>query len=311
MSASLTVESLRVDLGPARILDDVSFAISPGEIVGLVGASGSGKSLTALAIMRLLPRAALMSGKVELDGRPLSEASPAELRRLRGSRIGMVFQEPMTALNPRMRIVDQVAETVILHGADGARAAHDRARRALDAVGLGDAELQTRYPHELSGGQRQRVAIAAATVLSPGVLIADEPTTALDAGTQAGVLKLLAGLARERNVGILLVSHDLAVISSVTDRILVMREGTIVERMATSDLLRGEHHSYTRSLLAAAEFKPREAAPDPDDEDPSRTGAESHDRSRVLSAHGLVREYRPRRRSFGRRPPSVRAVDDV
>jgi peptide/nickel transport system ATP-binding protein len=143
------------------------------------------------------------------------------------------------------------------------------------------------------------------------VLIADEPTTALDAGTQAGVLKLLAGLARERNVGILLVSHDLAVISSVTDRIVVMQAGTIVERMATADLLRGERHPYTRSLLAAAELRPRAADLAPGDGNPLAAGSGPRDQTRVLCAHGLVREYRSRRRSFGRRPPSVRAIDDV
>jgi peptide/nickel transport system ATP-binding protein len=303
MSGSLAVDSLSVAIGAARILDNVSLEISPGEIVGLVGASGSGKSMTALAILRLLPPSARMSGSVELAGRSLSAMSEVQLRQVRGSGIGMVFQEPMTALNPLIRIGDQVAETVRLHRSVSAREARGFARQSLDAVGLPGAEFLERYPHELSGGQRQRVAIAAATALSPAVLIADEPTTALDVGTQAGVLKLLIELARRRNVGILLVSHDLAVVSGVTDRICVMRQGTIVERVATADLLRGEHHPYTCSLLAAAELAPRGVG--------SGTGSAPDGAPPVLSARGLVREYARRRRSFGPRPPRTRAVDEV
>jgi peptide/nickel transport system ATP-binding protein len=320
MSAStstpvVAIEGLQIDIGRSKLpplVKDISFTVPKGRTLGIVGESGSGKTLTSLAFMGLLQAPLQVTrGSMRLSGQELVGLPDERMRALRGNRMAMVFQEPMTALNPLMRVVDQVAETVTLHGADGVRAARDRARQALDAVGLGDGELLKRYPHELSGGQRQRVAIAAATVLSPAVLIADEPTTALDAGTQAGVLKLLVGLARERNVGILMVSHDLAVISSITDRIVVMREGAIVERMATADLPRGAHHPYTRSLFAAAELGLRAADPAPGDGNAPEAAPGPPDQTRVLSAHGLVREYPSRRRSFGRRPPSVRAVDDV
>src|SRR5882672_1204865 len=232
----LAVEGLSVSIGGAQIIRQLSFRVDAGEIVGLAGASGSGKSMTALAIMRLLPPRARLSGAVYLNGAAITAKSEAELQGMRGRDIGMVFQEPMTALNPLMQIGDQVAETVLLHGAAGRRRANTLAREALDAVGLeGEAGALNRYPHELSGGQRQRVAIAIAVVLRPALLIADEPTTALDVIAQAHILVLLRDLVRERGMGLILVSHDMAVIAEATQRIVVMHEGAIVEEGRTAE----------------------------------------------------------------------------
>ena len=298
--ALLQVESLGVSIGGARVFESVSLALARGEILGLVGASGSGKSLTALAIMRLLPPGARVTGSVYLEDRLLGAMSEEQMRGIRGGRIGMVFQEPMTALNPLIRIGDQVAETVRLHRPIGAAEARSLAREALDRVGLRGAQgALDRLPYELSGGQRQRVAIAMALVLSPPLLIADEPTTALDVGTQAEVLKLLRESARARGSGMILVSHDLAVISQVTDRIAVMHRGEIVEQLATEDLLTREHHPYTQALLSAARLEPKRA--------PRRLDGAV----RVLEARAIVREYPRRRRSFMHRPSPLRAVDGV
>jgi peptide/nickel transport system ATP-binding protein len=296
--ALLKVESLGVSIDGACVLENVSLDVARGEILGLVGASGSGKSMTALAIMRLLPRGARATGSVRFEDRLLGAMSEEELRGVRGVGIGMVFQEPMTALNPLMRIGDQVAETVTLHRAVGAADARSLARAALDRAGLRGVELD-RLPYELSGGQRQRVAIAVAWVLSPALVIADEPTTALDVGTQAEVLRLLRESSRVGGAAMILVSHDLAVISQVTDRIAVMRRGEIVEQLPTAELLTREHHPYTQALLSAARLEPKRARRRPDDA------------VRVLEARDIVRAYPRRRRSLVRRPAPVRAVDGV
>jgi peptide/nickel transport system ATP-binding protein len=293
----LHIESLGVSIGAVRVLDQVSLHVARGEILGLVGASGSGKSMTALAIMRLLPPAARVTGSVCFEDRLLGAMSEAQLREVRGGRIGMIFQEPMTALNPLIRIGDQVAETVRLHRSTGAAEATSLAREALDRVGLQGIELD-RLPYELSGGQRQRVAIAMALVLSPPLVIADEPTTALDVQTQAEVLRLLEKLVRSGGSGMIFVSHDLAVVSQITDRIAVMHHGEIVEQLPTKELLKREHHPYTRALLAAARLEPKRVARPPG-------GAAA-----VLEARDIVREY-PRRRSFLRRAAFRRAVDGV
>jgi peptide/nickel transport system ATP-binding protein len=296
--ALLEVESLGVSIDGARVLENVSLHVARGEIVGLVGASGSGKSMTALAIMRLLPRGARATGAVCLEDRRLDALSEEELRGVRGARIGMVFQEPMTALNPLMRIGDQVAETVTLHVRVSAAEARALAREALDRAGLRGVELE-RLPYELSGGQRQRVAIAMAVVLAPPLVIADEPTTALDVGTQAEVLRLLCESSRSSRAGMILVSHDLAVISQVTDRIVVMRGGAIVEQLPTAELLTREHPPYTQALIAAARLAPKRSSRRPD-------GA-----VRVLEGRDIVREYPRRRRSLVHRAAPVRAVDGV
>jgi len=311
----LAVEGLSVSIGSVHIIRQLSFRVDAGEIVGLAGASGSGKSMTALAIMRLLPPRARLSGAVYLNGAAITTKSETELQGVRGRDIGMVFQEPMTALNPLMQIGDQVAETVLLHGAASRRRANTLAREALDAVGLeGEAGALDRYPHELSGGQRQRVAIAIAVVLRPALLIADEPTTALDVIAQAHILTLLRELVAERRMGLILVSHDLAVIARVAHRLMVMNDGKIVEERTLDGegpaqirrSLRHLRHPYTRALLAAAELPVKRAATAAD-----ATAAGEDTAPPVLEVRGLIREYRRSRRSLWRARIGFRAVDDV
>jgi peptide/nickel transport system ATP-binding protein len=296
----LEIDALSVSIGTAQIIKNLSLEVGAGEILGLVGASGSGKSMTALAVLQLLPAYACQTGTVRLRGETLTTKSDAELQAIRGRDVGIVFQEPMSALNPLMRIGDQVAETVRLHRSVSVVEARRLARETLDLVGLrGEQGALDRLPYELSGGQRQRVAIAMAVVLGPPLLIADEPTTALDVGTQAQVLRLLRELAHTRNMGMILVSHDLAVVAQVTDRVAVMHQGEIVEQGATRQLLRRLQHPYGRALLAAAELKPRRAMVPPE-------GAPA-----VLQVYEVVREYRRRRRSLWHAAAPLRAVDGV
>jgi peptide/nickel transport system ATP-binding protein len=296
----LEIDALSVTIGAAQIVKNLSLGVGAGEILGLVGASGSGKSMTALAIMRLLPPYAELSGAVRLRGETLTGKSEDELRHVRGQDIGIVFQEPMTALNPLMCIGDQVAETVRLHRSVSLAEARRAARETLDLVGLrGEQGALDRLPYELSGGQRQRVAIAMAVVLGPPLLIADEPTTALDVGTQAQVLRLLQELARTRGMGLILVTHDLAVVAQVTDRIAVMHQGEIVEQGSTQQLLRHLQHPYGRALLAAAELKPKRGLP------------REKKAALVLQVTDIVHEYPRRRRSLWRAAAPLRAVDGV
>jgi len=300
MSAPLLeVAALSVAIGGTPILRDLSFKLGGGEVLGLVGASGCGKSMTALALMRLLPRGAAMQGAVRLCGEDLTIKSDAQMRSIRGRTVGMVFQEPMTALNPLMSIGAQVAETVRLHGAASRKAAQRAARDALDAVGLsGEQGALDRLPFELSGGQRQRVAIAMALAVAPPLLIADEPTTALDVITQAQVLTLLKDLARSRHMGLLLITHDLAVVAQLTDRVAVMQSGRILEQDVTHEVLRHPRHSHTQALIAAAALEP------------GRGGAALPGQP-VLCVSHVVKEYPRRRRSIFKAPPPLRALDDV
>jgi peptide/nickel transport system ATP-binding protein len=251
----LLVEGLSVGIGGRLLLDAVSLEVAPGEILGLIGESGSGKSMTALGVSRLLPRGALAEGRVILGGRDLFTLSEGEMCAVRGRDIGMIFQEPMTALNPLMTIGDQVAETARVHGGAWRAEAGRIARAALDRVGL--AEIPAgRYPHELSGGQRQRVGIAMAIALRPRLLIADEPTTALDVTTQARVLDLIRGLVREDGMACLMITHDLGVVAEMADRLAIMTRGRIVETGPTRAVLSAPIHSYTRALLAASTHRP-------------------------------------------------------
>ena len=247
---------------------DVSFDLNAGEVLGLVGESGSGKSVTSLAVLRLLPVQARISGMIHFAGRDLLQAGEEEMRNVRGARISMIFQEPMTALNPVMRVGDQVAEAVLAHqeaGSSGQEAgrrqegrpvgkaeAWRRAVEALRDVQIGDVERRARdYPHQLSGGMRQRVMIAMAMVNRPELLIADEPTTALDVTIQAQILELLGELQRKYGLAMLLISHDLAVVSQVAHRVAVMYAGSIVEMGSASQIFRNAAHPYTRGLLQA------------------------------------------------------------
>jgi peptide/nickel transport system ATP-binding protein len=235
---------------------DVSFSIAPGEVLGLVGESGSGKSVTSLAIMRLLPPQAKVLGEILFAENgithKLTELPDDSLRQLRGSRIAMIFQEPMTALNPVMRVGDQIAEAVRAHNSLSKREAWQRAVEAMNDVAIADSPQRARdYPHQLSGGMRQRVMIAMAIVNRPQLLIADEPTTALDVTVQQQILDLLAELRAKFGLAMLFISHDLAVISHVADRVAVMYAGNIVELGAKKNIFQAPAHPYTRGLLHA------------------------------------------------------------
>jgi peptide/nickel transport system ATP-binding protein len=236
---------------------NLSFSIAPGEVLGLVGESGSGKSITSLAIMGLLPPAAVVSGEITFqngDGAAsrLTELSSEQLRQLRGSRIAMIFQEPMTALNPVMRVGEQIAEAVRAHHRVSKEEAWRRAVEGLRDVAIAEPEQRARsYPHQLSGGMRQRVMIAMAIVNRPQLLIADEPTTALDVTIQQQILDLLNELRQKFGLAMLFISHDLAVVSHVADRVAVMYAGNLVELGAKADIFRAPAHPYTQGLLRA------------------------------------------------------------
>jgi peptide/nickel transport system ATP-binding protein len=235
---------------------DLSFSIARGEVLGLVGESGSGKSVTSLALMRLLPPSARATGEIrfanESGSRDLLQLSDSAMRPLRGSQLAMIFQEPMTALNPVMRVGDQIAEAVLAHHEIEKKDAWSRAVTAMTEVGIADSERRVRdYPHQLSGGMRQRVMIAMAIVNRPQLLIADEPTTALDVTIQAQILELLAELRAKFGLTMLFISHDLAVVSQVADRVAVMYAGNLVELGAKRDIFHAAAHPYTRGLLNA------------------------------------------------------------
>jgi oligopeptide/dipeptide ABC transporter ATP-binding protein len=253
----LTVEGLTTAfpingrLVPA--VDGVSFEIRRGETLGLVGESGSGKSLTAFSILRLVPPpGTITSGRVWFDGRDLSAMTEREMRDVRGARIALIFQEPMTALNPVLTVGYQIAESIVVHGQGTWREAHGRAVDLLRAVSVPDPERRAGdYPHQLSGGQRQRVLIAMALACHPSLVIADEPTTALDVTIQAQVLELLRGLKDQFNLSLLLITHDLGVIAHTADRVAVMYAGRIVEQGPVREVFRDPGHPYTRGLLAS------------------------------------------------------------
>ena len=239
-----------------KAVRDLSFSISPGEVLGLVGESGSGKSITSLAIMRLLPPQAVVSGGIVFSendtARNLLQLSDNEMRQLRGSRMAMIFQEPMTALNPVMRVGDQIAEAVLAHSRISKREAWQRVVEAMNEVAIPDPALRAHdYPHQLSGGMRQRIMIAMAIVNRPQLLIADEPTTALDVTIQAQILELLAELRAKFGLTMLFISHDLAVVSRVADRVAVMYAGNLVELGSKRDIFHAAAHPYTRGLLHA------------------------------------------------------------
>lgn len=242
------MRGLRASAGRTEVLRGVSFEVEAGEVVGLVGESGSGKSFTALSLAGLLPSGCrVTSGSVELDGQELSGLDETAYGAVRGARIGMVYQDPMTSLNPMMRIGNQVAEALTAHGrpADEARA---RTREVLDEVGLPAAVVRA-YPHQLSGGMRQRALIATALAAGPSVLVADEPTTALDVTVQAQLLDLVDRLRDEHGLTVIWITHDLGVLARLADRVLVMYAGRIVESASVSDVFAAPQHPYTDGLL--------------------------------------------------------------
>ena len=294
----LTVDNLSLSIHATPILHGVSLTVAPGQTLGVVGESGSGKSLTALAVMGLLPDGARPTGRIRFEGENLLTLPEPALCQLRGRRIGMIFQEPMTALNPVQPIGDQVAETLIIHGAAPRAEAARIATGKLARVGLPPDRIPpSRFPHELSGGQRQRVCIAMAVALRPALLIADEPTTALDVTTQAQILSLLKGLVAEDGMALMLITHDLAVVSGLADRVAVMSQGSVVEENATEPLFRAMRHPYTRQLFAASDHRPART--------PLPRGAP------LLEVEGASRDYAlPRTHPFRPRP-LFRAVSDV
>jgi peptide/nickel transport system ATP-binding protein len=294
----LSVTGLTVAIHGTPLLADVSLTLKAGEIFGLVGESGSGKSLTALALMGLLPQGAKTSGHAELEGVDLLNQSEAAMCGLRGNRIGMIFQEPMTALNPLMTIGEQVAETLMVHRNMPRREALAIARSKLDRVGLPEPRFPlSLYPHELSGGQRQRVAIALAIALKPALLIADEPTTALDVTTQAQILDLLRDLVQDEGMGLMLITHDLAVVAGLADTTAVMQTGRIVEQGSTETLFRARTHPYTEALFAASAHQPARVeigTPEP-----------------LLTVENAIRAYTLPRPSAFAPHPVLHAVDGV
>jgi peptide/nickel transport system ATP-binding protein len=289
----LSVQNLSLSIGTTQILRDISFDIAPGQITALTGESGSGKSMTALAVMRLAPDAAFISGDISFNETALLTLSEPEMCALRGQDIGMVFQEPMTALNPVQTIGAQVAETILIHDAMPKDHAMARAAEVLERVGLSaDRFPLTRYPHELSGGQRQRVVIAMAIALRPKLLIADEPTTALDVTTQAQILDLLKGLVREFDMGLLMITHDLAVVHDMADQIVVMRNGETVESGPTRQVMAEQKHPYTQALFAASGHQvdlPEKPAPAPLLEVSKVSRDYQLPRTRLLETPGLFR----------------------
>ncbi len=305
MSAPLlAVEELRVDFrgheGALRAVDGVSFDIARGETLALVGESGSGKSVTALSLLQLLPypTASHPSGRIRFDGEELMGAGEAAMRRVRGNRIAMIFQEPMTSLNPLHTVARQVGETLGLHRGLSRERARAETLKLLREVGIPDPEQRLdSYPHQLSGGQRQRVMIAMALANEPDLLIADEPTTALDVTIQAQILDLLKRLQAERGMAMLLITHNLAIVRKMADRVCVMTEGRIVERGGRDDIFERARHPYTRRLLAA---EPKGApAPAPAD-------------GRELLRAEEVRVWFPVRRGVLRRTVGhIKAVDGI
>ncbi len=253
MAPLLEVDHLSIYFRDQAVVRDLSFSVLQGEVLGLVGESGSGKSLTSLSILRLLDGAARVEGTIRFQGENLLALKPEQMRHYRGRKIAMIFQEPMTALNPVMPVGRQIAEAIETHQPElGRTQVRDAVVKAMAAVAIAEPELRVRdYPHQFSGGQRQRLLIAMALVNQPSLLIADEPTTALDVTVQAQILLLLKELQQRNGLGMLFISHDLAVVAQVADLVAVMRKGTLLETGTRDQVFLHPRHAYTRSLLGA------------------------------------------------------------
>lgn len=248
----LNVQELSISFPAAAVVDKVSFEIPAGGTMGLVGESGSGKSMTSLAVMGLLPRDATTSGSVRFGGEELLGRSDRWMRRLRGNRMAMIFQDPLSSLNPYYTVGFQIAEAYRAHRGGSRKAAMAKAAAAMERVKITDAETRVNhYPHQFSGGMRQRIMIAMALVCEPDLIIADEPTTALDVTVQSQILKLLAEVQESTGAGMLFITHDLAVVSQVSDQITVMRYGKTVEQGTAEQIFSRPSNDYTRQLLAA------------------------------------------------------------
>lgn len=247
----LSIEDLSIDAGPLSLIDGVTLDVRPGEVVALVGESGSGKSLTALSTMGFLAESLTRrGGRIVFDGQDLTALTDAQLRHLRGTELAMIFQEPVSSLNPLVPVGDQVAESLIVHGRAKGAAAHEAAIEMLRSVGIPEPARRARQlPTELSGGMCQRVMIAAALISQPKLLIADEPTTALDVTIQAQILDLMRNLSAETETAILLITHDMGVVAELADRVCVMYGGRVVEQAGVHDLFASPRHPYTKMLL--------------------------------------------------------------
>jgi len=299
MEAVLEINDLRLTIGGETILDGVNLSLERGKITGLVGRSGSGKSMTGLAALRLAPAASMLSGAIKLNGRNLLDETEREMCDIRGRDLAMIFQEPMTALNPLHTIGTQIAEAIIIHSKKTRDEAYAAAEALLNRVGLNPEEISPkRFPHELSGGQRQRVMIAIAIAMKPAVLIADEPTTALDVMTQAEILKLLRRLAKEDEIALLFITHDLAVISTIADRVAVMKDGRIVGAHAPEEFFENGL-SDDLSGLVVQPVK-RKSATKP-----------AGDAEIVAEAKNVAYIYHEARQNLFSPAPSLRAVDGV
>lgn len=319
----LRVDGVQLSIHDSPILSEISFELEAGKTLGIIGESGSGKSMTALSIMQLLPRGSRLSGSIHFADQNLLSLSEDSLCELRGSDIGMIFQEPMTALNPVKSIGNQVSESIRLHRSVSSAEADALTAATLERVGLPNDEFPlTRFPHELSGGQRQRVVIAIAVACQPRLLIADEPTTALDVTTQAGILELLKTLQRDEGLALLLITHDLAVVSMMADDVLVMNSGRIVEKGNLQTVFAQPSHDYTRMLFEASaltqitrqssvqqsESKRIDNNADVINPDAGHKGASPEPLLRVKQ---LVCEYPLARRGLFKPAKTFRAVDDV
>lgn len=302
----LVLDSIQLSIHGTTILRDVSLQVESGQTLGVIGESGSGKSMTALSIMQLLPRGSELQGSLHFDGRHLNTLPEEQLCGIRGSDIGMVFQEPMTALNPVKTIGEQVSESIRLHRQVSKEDAMTLTSQTLERVGLPNREFPLgRYPHELSGGQRQRVVIAIAVACQPKLLIADEPTTALDVTTQAGILDLLKSLQRDEGLALMLITHDLAVVSNMADDVVVMKRGQVVEQGELSAVFRNPSNPYTRVLFDASALtqlsRPKPAA----------RKSEKQTSVPLLQVSNLICEYKVPRAGFFKRPTYFRAVNDI